>query len=229
MKEIDILNNVKFTDGNGVMHLYPEEEEGKSNLLSFRYFLTGSEANSDDACIPITAFYCVIKENTFSIRDDGVGFYKDLYRLAPPAFISKKSQEEIKGILQLLGYSDKEIEARFKTLSKVIPELREANPQETIISYSGPVDLDDFVCVLRKGQTYVDAFIKVGCWTGDLDVVILSPDIMEGISIEDFFGDREDWGKVLEDDYYDGLEEIDCVIKLRWGYQPYKTVKTITK
>ena len=229
MTEIDVLNGVKFTDDDGIMHLFPKEEEGRNKMLSFRYFLTGSEANSDCSEIPITAFYCVIKENTFSIRDDGVGFYKDLYRLAPPAFISKKSREEIKGILQLLGYSDKEIEARFKTLSKVIPELREANPKETIISYTGPIDLEGFVCVLSRGQTYVDAFRKVECWTGDLDVVILSPDIMEGISIEDFFGDREDWKKVLEDDYYDGLEEIDCTIKLRWGYQPYKTVKTITR
>lgn len=227
MTEIDVLNGVKFTDDSGIMHLFPKEEEGRNKMLPFRYFLTGSCANSDCSEIPITAIGCLIKENTFSIRDDGVGFYKDLYRLTPSAFISKKGQEGIKDTLQLLGYSDKEIEARFKTLSKVIPELRESNPKETIISYTGPIDLEDFVCVLGRGQKYVDAFRMVNCWTEELDVVILSPDIMEGISIKDFFGNREDWEKVFED--YDYLEEIGCTIKLRWGCRPYKTVKTIAR
>ncbi|EOW5480660.1 hypothetical protein ACOXQX_004358 [Escherichia coli O169] len=226
MTEIDVLNSVKFTDGNGVMHLFPEEEEGRNSFLPFRYIMTKTEtATEDNGALELL---CSIREREFFIPDGGINIYKDLYCLDPLAFLLEGNgyvRYWFKEKLELLGYSSDEIENRVinnEYFFKFVPVIDDA------------ADL----LLLESGQTYADAFNGRASiidgkgyqpytlkekyhlrWVPEFECSIWSPDLMNGISITDFFGDREDWKKELKE-----CEKIKCCIDTLYEI---KTVKVI--
>lgn len=133
---IDVLNRVKFTDDDGIMHLFTPEEQGRESLLRFRYLLTKIEYHT------------------------GPG-YKHLH-------------------------------------------------------------------VLEKGQTFADAFdnssIQENLYTleganRDFKISIWSPDLLEGMSIENFFGDEKAWEKNAED-----WSKINCINDVGWTRETVKIV-----
>lgn len=232
MTEIDILNNVKFTDGNGVMHLFPEEEEGDNNFLPFRYVVTDSDLkfNKHDHYLR-----CPIRERVFFIPDNGVNIYKDLYILNPLYFLligNGYHRDEIEKDLKLLGYSKEEIE------SKVKNDLYICQFTPSIIADGG--DYFHGMILLKEGLTYVDAIHGNGLIYDDYydfyedwedyirvedikpsDRIIWSPDLMKGISAEKFFGDKKDWQEMLEE-----YAEIRMV---REGANTEETAKIVTR
>lgn len=223
MKEIDTLNSVKFTDGNGVMHLFPEEEEGNNNLLPFRYIKTAVWIEDYEGEKP--EIDCTIREREFFIPDGGISIYKDLYLLDPVAFVlygNGYSWDKAENGLEMLGYSSDEIEEKI---------IETANYFKYI-----PV-LDEFF-ILEKGETYADAY-SGNVWGNDLGwsktcniqrgdrliqnenfrISIWSPDLMDGISLADFFGDENDWKKELK--VYD---KINCRNDVVWDWDAVKVL-----
>lgn len=214
MTEIDVLNSVKFTDENGVMHLFPQEEQGRESFLRFRYALT--EVSATDCFKPDYTLTCSILEKVFFIPDGGSSLYKDLYRLDPISLFTIGDsaicyKKLAKDGLAVLGYSSDEIEEKLKI--------------EHFYKYIPVMDSDNMI-ILEEGQTYADAY---GCdnegsqtfWEDGYQGIILATDLVNGMSIVDFFGDEKAWERF--DNIFD---KVVCKIDTQ-GYTR-KTVKTLT-
>lgn len=214
MNAINVISDVKFTDENGIMHLFPQEEQGRESFLRFRYVLT--EVSATDCFKPDYTLTCSILEKVFFIPDGGSSLYKDLYRLDPITLFTIGDnfscyKKLAKDGLALLGYSRDEIEERLKI--------------EHLFKYIPIVDSDNLI-ILEEGQTYADAF---GCdnegsqsfWEDGYQGAILATDLVNGVSIVDFFGDENDWER-----FNNIFDKVICKIDTR-GYTR-KTVKTLT-
>lgn len=214
MKEIDLLSAVKFTDESGVMHLFPQEEKGRESFLRFRYVLT--EVSATDCYKPDYTLTCSIIEKEFFIPDGGSSLYKDLYRLDPISLFTIGDnfscyKKLAKDGLAVLGYSLNEIEERLKI--------------EHLYKYIPVMDSDNLI-ILEEGQTYADAFEcdnggSQSFWEDGYQGTILATDLVNGMSIVDFFGDENAW-----DHFNNIFDKVVCKIDTR-GYTR-KTVKTLT-
>ena len=206
MTEIDVLNGVKFTGDDGIMHLFPPEKECQESFLRFRYLLTEIDAETRDSLLQLD---CTIRERAFFIPDGGISLYKDVYRLDPVAFVqfgNGDCRNDIEENLRLLGYSGEEIAFRLwgtKDFFKFIPMI------DTNHLYS-----------LEKGETFADAWRSLGVVETDFKISVWSPDLTEGMSLENFFGDEKAWEKERRD-----YDRINCINDVGWTLETIKIIK----